>query len=152
VTVSNGYFCTWASLLISGYALHKEASTFKNAMDNVQREMVSSPEEIRYLYLIMLSSLVVVFSSISPCMALCTGTPGYAIAIGGLTFIVALLLRFKKSYVGGKASIVAVLMVVMWGLTAAILTFSGPFTFVGNGYFASYGALVACALYMKQIV
>jgi len=150
VTVSNGYFCTWASLLISGYALHNETSSFKGAIDNVTRQVTGSPEEIRYLYLIMLSSLVVIFAAISPCIALCQGTPGYAIAVGGLSFVVALVLRFAKHRIAGKAGLISVVMVLLWGITAAILTFKGPFTFVGNGYFASYGAFAASAFYMNR--
>jgi len=150
VTVSNGYFCTWASLLISGYALHNETSSFKGAIDNVKSQVSGSPEEIRYLYLFMLSSLVVIFSAISPCIALCQGTPGYAIAVGGISFFIGIILRFAKHRIGGKVGLISVVLVLLWGITAAILTFKGPFTFVGNGYFASYGAFAAAALYMNR--
>jgi hypothetical protein len=45
---------------------------------------------------------------------------------------------------------IARFLVVWWGIGTLIVTFGGPFTITGNGYFASYAAFIASIAVMRS--
>lgn len=127
-----------------------EVEPLKRAVDNVQSRVSSSGEETRQIYLLLLASLVVLLSAISPCSIICSGTNGLALAISIISIAFGLVLRFAKARIAPIASKLAILLVLLWGVTTAAVTFSGPFKFVGNGYFGCYAALISSVMYMKS--
>lgn len=150
MTVSNGYFCTWGSFVISAYMTHNEVEPLKKAMDNATNQLTHSPEQTRHLYMLMASSLVVLLTAISPCTITCEGNNGLALGAPIASILVALILRFGKSRVAPFASKIAILLVLLWGITTAVVTFGGPFRNVGNGYFGCYASLIFSGLYLKN--
>lgn len=129
--------------------VHSEVEPLKKAMDNVSHEVVHSSIKTRQIYFMMVSAFVVLLSSISPCTAKCDGTAALSLAVGGVSILLGMILRFFRQHMAPHQSKVAIVLVIIWGVTTAVVTFAGPFRAVGNGYFGCYAALIFSSLYLK---
>eukprot|EP00919_Chromeraceae_sp_WS-2016_P059727 GHVR01141912.1.p1 GENE.GHVR01141912.1~~GHVR01141912.1.p1 ORF type:complete len:142 (+),score=20.88 GHVR01141912.1:84-509(+) len=81
----------------------------------------------------------------------CSGVNAYAIAVGVISLVVALImliLWIAKDDAAKKAEPWMSLFLFIWWIPGVIiLTFVGPFKSTGNGYFASWCSLILSLVY-----
>ncbi|KAG5185433.1 hypothetical protein JKP88DRAFT_236875 [Tribonema minus] len=103
--------------------------------------------------LLFAASLVYVIAASIQCTHhTCTGSRGYAIVVGVVSlFITTLLIVIRAikqaAMVDKMHKFISLFLFVWWGVGAAVGTFNGPFTDVGNGYFAAWAAFLFSTQY-----
>lgn len=103
------------------------------------------------MLVILLSSGVVLIAALLNCFDddSCQGDMAFALAAGAVGVFVSGAWTFSSNHPPLKGAaekalpLVALLLCMWWFLCAVVLTFSGPFTSVGNGYIAAWVAAVA---------
>ena len=84
----------------------------------------------------------------------CTQEHGWAVAVGaisvGLALIHALVASFKPNLADKWAPYLSTILLLLWIPGAGVLTFRAPFLTTGNGYFASWAALVASLVFFQR--
>ncbi len=82
----------------------------------------------------------------------CTKQNGYAVAVGVISLTTALgylfMLRSQPGTLLGMNGIIGVVQGLFWTAAVGVLTFDRPFTFTGNGYFASWICFLAAMHFM----
>ena len=79
----------------------------------------------------------------------CIGSPAYAVSVGAVSVAgsTAVLLASRDREVHPRVAsalpFVVLFLSAWWVVATFVLTFRGPFYFLGNGYFATWSALIA---------
>jgi len=119
---------------------------------------MSSVESLAFLFI---ASIVLLIESGKDCCP--TGELIWGVICSSISFVVSLpllalaLLRGDKAFatpaLGGTswACWAAYALVAWWAAGAGVLTFRAPFTVLGNGYFSSWGGLVASILWAGHL-
>ena len=143
-----GYYGTWGAFIVSLLSLIHISPGFETGVDKTLTS-VRKP-----LFLLIISSLVVMGAAIGPCSprSACSGYNVYAIIVSVISLFFAIILFFIPHKVERRAfRWVAYLYVVWWIFGAAVLTLGNPFKSSGNGFFGCYAALLASAWLASMI-
>lgn len=140
-TPGNGYFAAWAGAILSLFMVMNEVGKVREAVDKFAQ---LGP---KYAILII-GSLMVFFGGISACSSgSCGGREGYAVAVGIISFVVAVVrVAIESKLDATQSRFFAIFFIVWWAIAFSILTFWGPFNVAGNGYFGCVAGLVASIL------
>ncbi|KAL7554571.1 hypothetical protein ACHAWF_018032 [Thalassiosira exigua] len=141
-TTSNGYFASWAIVYGSGLAI---------GMSSLQ----SGGKGLGSAMGLMASSLIVIVATINPIRhGINRNEAIFALVLACVTFVFFVVAAKKGGALGGAEAgteaatgyfLVLALLAMCWIVEASLVTFRGPFTATGNGYFASWtGAFTAC--------
>lgn len=136
----NGYFATWAVVFGCALAIGMDA-----------KAMCSEVKGLGSAMGLLASSVVVIIATITPIKNsfFFKGEAVYALVLSCITvsyLVAAIALERKDKSLPQtvQAAFMAVLA-VCWIIAACLVTFRGPFTVTGNGYFASWaGAVTSC--------
>jgi hypothetical protein len=134
-STSNGYFAAWVTAFGSALAVGMDAEAFRSGIKGMGSVMG-----------LLTSSIVVIIACIDP---IDLNDPNkneaiYALALACVTafFVVAVTFMDNRSkslpgmvYFGCMAILAA-----CWIIAACLVTFRGPFTVTGNGYFGSWAS------------
>lgn len=105
------------------------------------------------LLFLLVASTVEMGASISPCtpQSRCEGYPAFGIALGTISMAFALVLIFASSRITTiQMRNVAIFLTLLWVVGTGVVTFGGPHTSTGNGYFASYVALISSVAVLQS--
>jgi len=141
-STSNAYFAVWAafaaSVLMCTSAFQRASSAFGRASS------LREDANVKSLVGLALASAVVLFSCIEY-VGLGDGKATFGLIVGCTSTLLATILYYlvdrKKAGIPLK-KLFAALFVVLWIASAVVLTFDGPFGVTGNGYFATWLALI----------
>jgi len=140
---SNGYFSAWGGFLFSTHwALNTE--TFRKSAEEMDkgRKLTS---------LSLLCGLVTLFACIPAVGGYYKGNAAWGLAAGILTFISSLFILQKYDDINIQMmKFYGAVMFVIWATVAGVLTFDGPFTFTGNGYFATWGGFIVAIFFANH--
>ena len=141
---SNGYFAAWATLYGTAMSLGMDSNTFKTNIRGLGAIMGHMAASIVFL----LACITKVESSAS------LGTKERNNAIYGLSLacfstvvvLVLMMMDRKGNAIKGVMNLALMtLLSVMWLVAACLVTFDGPFTATGNGYFSAWAACITAA-------
>jgi len=140
---SNGWFGAWGGLISScQWCIGLDFASYN-----------SQSREIKYLLNLVFCSIVAILASISPLRVKSYNFEGagVSIAAGAITLIVcAYLIGMFNDIAKNVIKLTAVLLFVLWVITAGICTYMGPFLLTGNGFFAVWLSAL-CALKIVTI-
>lgn len=131
----NGYFFAWAMSIFSFMAL---GITY----DAVKKTLVEHATPLTGLGF---CAFVVVLAVIPFINSEYKWESIFALVVALLTIVIVLnfIYKFQRtSELPEVAFQILLLLAVLWGFTAGITTFRGPFLLTGNGYFASWGGTI----------
>lgn len=143
IFTSNGWFGAWGGLMFS--------CQWCIGLDFVSYD--SQSREVKHLINLVFCSIVTILASISPLRekSFRFEGAGLSIAAGAVTLIVcAYLIGMYKDIKKDVMKLTAILLFVLWVITAGICTYIGPFLLTGNGFFACWLAAL-CALKIAMI-
>jgi len=154
---ANGYFSCWAAvgtsaLLVDstwGLSVSDTASP-QSTLSRASEVTGGAPPEILVLFA---ASLVTLTAAAIDCTEVgCGGLVRWAVVCSGgsLAACFAMLIyTLRGGWITGGTLIsrIAVVLLVWWVLGTGCMTFASPFLRLGNGYFASWAALVAAYLF-----
>lgn len=141
---SNGYFAAWATLYGTAMSLGMDSNTFKTNIRGLGAIMGHMAASIVFL----LACITKVESSAS------LGTKERNNAIYGLSLacfstvvvLVLMMMDRKGNAIKGVMNLALMTVLsVMWLVAACLVTFDGPFTATGNGYFSAWAACITAA-------
>lgn len=145
---ANGYFGAWGAFIFATFTMMAVSDVFKA---NVSGFAHSSRKALLFLFF---SSGIVMGASIGPCspQTRCTGYSAFAVALGviSMCFSLVLIVASAKIAVAHMRNI-AMFLILWWVIGCGIVTFGGPFTSTGNGYFASYVALISAVGVLQSV-
>jgi hypothetical protein len=104
--------------------------------------------------LLTVASLVVMGAAIGPCSpdTNCVSYQAFAVALSTISAFLGLVMLFGAHHMPGHIMLgLARFLLIWWVLGCLIVTFGGPFVSSGNGYFASFFALI-CSMLLVQSV
>lgn len=138
-STGNGYFATWTGFVFSVLGLGVSAT-----------KMIGAASRSGPLLLLGAASTVVVFASPrSMDHDIHKGNANYAMLVAVLTVIAVISFLFMAHT--GRQDVYAKLrfpvllaLSALWLIEACLVTFRGPFTLTGNGYFGSWAATILC--------
>lgn len=146
---SNAYFAIWAATATSYLLLGKAYARVQIAMRSMSA--IQERTNVKALAGLAISSAIVLFAAIE--FVGITGEASFAIVIGVLSTCVSSLMYYMvdREKVGAplKKAFSAVLL-LLWGITACVLTFDGPFNATGNGYFGTWASLFFATAFAWQ--
>jgi len=133
-TTSNGYFASWFMVIASLMGLGVTANQVKD-QDSGTGSLLG----------LFASSVIVITAIASKGFDEKKGDLIYTIIVACLSIVIALFL-FRTEQAGEGQSIytfpVLAFFALLWIVAASLVTFRGPFTETGNGYFGSWGGAV----------
>jgi uncharacterized membrane protein len=142
---SNAYFAIWACAIASLLSLASSFTRVSNAFmgaSSVREDPIG-----KYMAGLAISSFVVMFCSFE-WVRYGNSSGTFALIAGIVSTCLALLfyyLNTKKKFGGKLRQFAAVAFTLLWCVSVCVLTFNGPFTVTGNGFFAVWAATV-CSL------
>jgi hypothetical protein len=120
-----------------------------------QSERFLGTQRLRIVASLGACGLVLMFASIDYVDDVSLSEGAYGLAVGVITAFFCLCIAVfagkmdKEGGNCGKALIlVAFVLFVFWAVAAGVLTFKKPFTFTGNGYFATWLGLIFSIFYL----
>lgn len=139
IVVGNGWAATWLCAALSGLILYGVSSAFRAIVDEAV-DMSAPPGP--YVKALTLASTVELAAAAASCArTLCADGSSRAIVIGSCSLGACLFVTQPNT------PTFAVGQLVWWSLSVCVLTVSGPFMEAGNGWIATWGALVASGLH-----
>jgi len=151
---SNAYFAVWAAFILSLLLLSASFSRV-NARFSSMMSVREYKSRTKWLVGLAVASCIVLFAAIetvgqgngASTFGLIAGI--FSAALSALVFY--LVDRNKLGAKGVKAF--ALFFVALWIAAAIVLTFGGPFSRTGNGYFATWAATfcAVCLLYEELV-
>ncbi|KAL9189970.1 hypothetical protein ACHAXT_009645 [Thalassiosira profunda] len=131
-TTGNGFFAAWAVVFGSAMAMGMTANAFQSSIKGLGAVMG-----------LLASSLVLIVATIRPVRdGINKGEAIYAMVLGCITFVfilVAISMEKKEKAMHPMVYFASLaILAICWILEACFVTFRGPFTETGNGYFASW--------------
>jgi len=147
-TVANGYFGAWGSFIVSTFSLITVSARFEHGVDETMHS-VRKP-----LMFLLIASAVYMGASIGPCSpsAVCNGYNAYAMVVGVVSLIIAILLFLFPARIERKTMKYAAWFLMFWWIVGtAVTTLGWPFKTTGNGYFGAYGALLSAVALVHQL-
>lgn len=138
IYTSNGWFGAWGGFI--------STCQWCIGLDFVPYD--SQSRQVKYLMNLVFCSIVTILASISPLREkrFRFEGAGLSIAAGAITLIVcAYLIGMYKDISKNVMKLTAVLLFVLWIITAGVCTYIGPFLITGNGFFAVWLSAL-CAL------
>jgi len=143
----NGYFFVWGAFLASAHAVYVAVDVVHNYVHQASTVVAIVSVERRMIAGCLIMSTVELIESGVLCSKYeCTDKIEYGVAMGmiGVLFTIGLLVAY--SHVEKFITYVSLLLTLLWGVAAVVLTFKGgPYNITGNGYFASWGAFFFAA-------
>jgi len=154
---ANGYFATWICCLAAFYYLYVAIPELEEA--NTRASVKAGP----MIKLLLFASLVEMIQAAVDCSshhrynAGCSGAEGFAVAIGVISIILCLLIKFVAQVQPG-VKYIAFVLVLIWLAAVCTMTFEysgytsfGIFSYAGNGFFSTWGAcFAACVLFYTE--
>lgn len=152
----NGYFSAWLSLALALYNAYVTLPKVKAAVDNASARRKDVSKDDAILLVLLVSSLVTLIEGVNLCEKLdyCSGTLGWTVSVGTISSFLTLLVVVPKlkPLVSAFTFQISCFLAVFWIPGAGIMTFSGPFTHTGNGYFAAWAGLFSAVYWaFKEI-
>ena len=150
VVVNNGYFATWAAFFLSADFMAHNSGPFQEKADAAITFAKGTGQAVMLLFI---ASVINLAAAIMPCnKQSCTGVNGYAIAVGVVSIVIALVLIFAGSKLSDQnQKYVAIFLLAWWIAGAFVQTFVGPFhTTLSNGYFSAFAGLIASIMLFKS--
>ena len=136
----NGYFGSWGMVVFATMGLGVSVAQAKEASHGVTGPLFS----------LFATSIIVVVAISTEGLGSDNQQKGesiYALVVACLSIFLALGLIKKVDLDNGQADMLAfgvlACFAILWIVAASLVTFKGPFTLTGNGYFASWGAAIA---------
>eukprot|EP00301_Raphidiophrys_heterophryoidea_P017861 c2865_g1_i1.p1 GENE.c2865_g1_i1~~c2865_g1_i1.p1 ORF type:complete len:312 (+),score=81.35 c2865_g1_i1:47-937(+) len=120
-------------------------SVAPSLLSSVSRITIEMDITVAY---IIFASLVEMIAAAKVCgEGPCSSYQQFAVALGSISFALGLIygvaLKFFTAPIATATPAFAFFFVVFWSIGVGIVTFKEPFTVIGNGYFASWLALLA---------
>lgn len=138
----NGYFALWLMALFSYVSMSGGAGV---SFVKKNLEKAGNPSILALFFF----ALVVMISCLPYRKTQYNDEAVYCLVIAVISMAFSLVLAFLHYFDKEKSLITYFLMSLLcalWIVTAGIVTFRGPFTFTGNGYFGSWGCTICCGL------
>jgi hypothetical protein len=141
VNTGNGYFASWGLVIFAGMAADPPGDLTRGLLDTLNDSM-----DLGAAALVFMIALATEFDA---GLDKYEGEAIYAIVISVLTVALILVMTLHKyknpdSIIRGE-SLLMLHVAVAWIIAAILVTFRGPFSVTGNGYFVAWiGALLAC--------
>jgi hypothetical protein len=147
---ANGYLSAWTAFFLSGYyvfffcSAHQQITAHKNRIINTTG-------------LLLISTLFYLISSAIVCKReLCTSYVGYAIVVGAVGLIFAMLLFISRLLVKGLSKKIEVCLVgflFLWITSGTVVgTFASPFNLLGNGYLTAWVSFFGTLALLLEVV
>jgi hypothetical protein len=140
-TDANGYFGTWLSYAASISMLATSSEMFRKSIDKLSTGVSRKP--VLFLFI---ASAIEIGASINTCVpqSNCNGLYAFAVALGSVSAILALILIPLLSRLQPKhIRMFAIFFCLWWVIGGMIVTFDKPFRSLGNGYFSVLAAIIA---------
>jgi len=148
IATGNGYFFCWGAFLGSGHAVYVSIDFVHNWIHHTKAVVIDvvSVERRMICGCMIMSALELTAAAVQCGKYECTEKLEYGVVMGLIGVIFCILLLALYSYVEMFLTYVSLLLALLWGVAAVILTFKGgPYNVTGNGYFASWGAFLFAA-------
>jgi len=147
---SNGYFGSWVACV--GSVLYgMEVSDFvQQAVGFVSGPAQSAGPAMAGL---VISSIIELIAASISCRGGCLNDNAYAVAVGAVSLgLCIVIMAFPKCLpqVNQFMPYIILLLCLWWLAAGIVLTFRWPFAWAGNGYFATWVAVVCVALVYKD--
>jgi len=143
VATGNGYFSCWIAFIASIYFANEVVPELKSVMQKVYNSTTASTE-IKVLWFLFVASVIELTAAANLCdNTNCEDEIGWAVAVGAISLLIAILLVFLVTKLGQFKIFVSIPLLGLWCFGVGVLTFDAPFTFTGNGYFSSWAAFFA---------
>jgi phosphatidylserine synthase len=141
VNTGNGYFASWGLVIFAGIAADPPGELTRGLLDSLNDIM-----DLGAAALVFMIALATEFDA---GLNKYEGEAIYAIVIAVLTIVFILVMTlYKYKNPDVTISFESILMfhiAVAWIIAAILVTFRGPFSITGNGYFVAWiGTLLAC--------
>ncbi|KAH9257911.1 hypothetical protein BASA81_003930 [Batrachochytrium salamandrivorans] len=137
---ANGYFGSWFAFFFSGLMFVSVTPFFEAKLD---KEMHSPRKSIWFL---IIASAVVMGAGIGPCspQSACYKYPAWSIVLGSFSLFLSIVMFLLSGRLAASSlAFVAKFLILWWAVGTLVVTFGGPFTTTGNGYFFSYAGFIA---------
>jgi len=134
---SNGYFSAWIAFIASAIYAVNNVEFLKMRADSTKG---LGSESFCLLVLFVSNVMFLTAAGIACDSSNCTDYVAYAVSVGAVGLLICIIF-YAQSYLNnlfGYGKFVAGFNALWWGFGASITTFEGPFTLVGNGYFAAW--------------
>jgi len=140
-TTGNGYFAAWACVVVSAMAMGLNGDNFRSRIEGLGSLLGLGCSSI-----LVIIALIDYFGS---------GPALYAMIVSIFTIILVAGVMYaeKKHSVLSKTKMflrvkfgLLIFFALLWLVLACLVTFHGPFTSTGNGYFASWAGM-ACSFF-----
>jgi len=147
-TFANGYFGSWGAFFFATYSLVSVSPRFNDSLE----QLGNSPR--RALIFLVVASGIEMGASIGPCnpQSLCYSYRAFAVALGSISLFISLILLLGSSKIPRNVMrYTAFFMILWWVIGTGVVTFGGPFTNTGNGYFASFAAVISSLAFLRSV-
>jgi len=147
---SNAYFAIWAAFVLSLLMLSASFARVGRAFTSMTAMQEDS--RVRPIIGLTIASAIVLFSCIEG-VGEGSGAATYGLIAAIFSTLLSALLFYMvdRKKAGTKLKkLAAIFFLLLWIASAVVLTFHGPFTVTGNGYFATWASLGCAFLFVFQ--
>eukprot|EP01065_Artemidia_motanka_P040652 TRINITY_DN5134_c0_g1_i1.p1 TRINITY_DN5134_c0_g1~~TRINITY_DN5134_c0_g1_i1.p1 ORF type:complete len:627 (+),score=190.25 TRINITY_DN5134_c0_g1_i1:54-1883(+) len=142
----NGFFASWGAAILAWLFLVKQLPSFKALVDFGSAEIMAC----------CLAGTVLTVQALVDCgESACTEHQGWALSCGILALVwavaVVLAARFGSCH-WVYVSFLVCAQSLWWVAGVAVITFDAPYTNAGNGFFATWGGLIAALVLQRNYI